>query len=342
MYKKMKLLKRLTAGLVASLLLTSLLTGCQAGPDGGVPVGSSVGSGAGAALGSSDSTAYYSFKDGLGNTIVLKEKPKKVAVLFSSYADVWQCAGGEVAVTVGESIERGFVDERAALVDSGAGKTIDNERLVAEEPDFVICSADLSEQIKTAELLNKAGIPCAAFHVENFGDYLEMLKICTDICENPEAYQTYGTAVQAEIESILAGVAEKQADKSPKKILFIRAGSKSSATKAKTAADHFACAMLKEMGTYNIAENAPVLLDGLSFEEVLSEQPDFIFISTMGKEEAARAYMDGVLAEASWQGLTAVQNGNYAYLPKALFQFKPNARWAEAYRYLAGLLYPEA
>ena len=100
--------------------------------------------------------------------------------------------------------------------------------------------------------------------------------------------------------------------------------------------------MLKEMGTYNIAENAPALLDGLSFEEVLSEQPDFIFISTMGKEEAARAYMDSVLVEESWQGLTAVQGGNYAYLPKELFQFKPNARWAEAYRYLAGLLYPEA
>ena len=113
-------------------------------------------------------------------------------------------------------------------------------------------------------------------------------------------------------------------------------------TKAKTAEDHFACAMLKEMGTYNIAENAPALLDGLSFEEVLSEQPDFIFISTMGKEEAARAYMDSVLVEESWQGLTAVQGGNYAYLPKELFQFKPNARWAEAYRYLAGLLYPEA
>ena len=66
------------------------------------------------------------------------------------------------------------------------------------------------------------------------------------------------------------------------------------------------------MGTYKIAENAPALLDGLSFEEVLSEQPDFIFISTMGKEEAARAYMDSVLAEESWQGLTAVQGGNYA------------------------------
>ena len=56
-----------------------------------------------------------------------------------------------------------------------------------------------------------------------------------------------------------------------KRILFIRAGSKYSATKAKTAENNFVCVMLKELGTYNIAENAPVLLDGLSQEEILME-----------------------------------------------------------------------
>ena len=98
--------------------------------------------------------------------------------------------------------------------------------------------------------------------------------------------------------------------------------------------------MLKELGTDNIAEKAPLLLDGLSFEEVLTNQPDYVFISTMGNEEAARAYMDSVLAEETWQSLDAVREGRVAYLPKDLFQYKPNARWAEAYRYLADLLYP--
>ena len=36
------------------------------------------------------------------------------------------------------------------------------------------------------------------------------------------------------------------------------------ATKAKTADENFVCKMLNELGTYNIAENAPILLDGLS------------------------------------------------------------------------------
>lgn len=98
---------------------------------------------------------------------------------------------------------------------------------------------------------------------------------------------------------------------------------------------------MKELGVYNIADNAAILLDGLSIEEILSEDPDFIFVSTMGDEEAARAYMDSVFESPAWQNLSAVKNHKYYYLPKDLFQYKPNARWYDAYQYLAELLYPE-
>lgn len=97
--------------------------------------------------------------------------------------------------------------------------------------------------------------------------------------------------------------------------------------------------MLKEIGTRNIAENAPVLLDGLSIEEIIDADPDYIFISTMGSESAAKEYMNAVLEEPAWQSLSAVKNGDYVYLPKDLFQFKPNAKWDKAYQYLIDLVY---
>lgn len=278
----------------------------------------------------------YQFTDDVGRVIVLEKKPEKVVVLFSSFAEVWKLAGGEVSVTVGESVERGFVDKDAVLVDDGAGKTINTELLVDTQPDFVICSADLAAQAEAAELLNNADIPAACFHVDTFAEYLNMLKICTDITGNKEAYQKNGTEVKARIDKMLNEVSGEPAKKN---ILFIRAGSGASATKAKTAEDHFAAAMLKEIGTYNIAENAPVLLDGLSMEEIIDADPDYIFISTMGSESAAKEYMNAVLKEPAWQSLSAVKNGDYVYLPKDLFQFKPNARWDRAYQYLIDLVY---
>ena len=82
----------------------------------------------------------YTFTDDTGTAVTVPEKPEKVAVLLSSLADLWITAGGEVDITVGESVERGFARENVILVDAGAGKTIDLEGLIAAKPDFVLYS----------------------------------------------------------------------------------------------------------------------------------------------------------------------------------------------------------
>lgn len=280
----------------------------------------------------------YTFTDDTGAVVTVPERPETVAVLLSSLADLWITAGGTVDITVGETVERGFADETVILVDDGAGKTINLEALIAASPDFVLYSADLSGQLECAEILRSAGIPAAGFTVETFADYLRVLKICTDILETPERCEQYGTALKAEIDGLiaLARAQEEQPD-----ILFVRAGSSAKVTKAKTAENHFVCAMLQELGTCNIAEKAPILLDGLSTEEILISDPDFILFTTMGDEEAGKAYMESLLSDPVWQTLTAVKEGRVYQLPKDLFQYKPNARWAEAYAYLIELLYGE-
>jgi len=281
---------------------------------------------------------YYTFTDHSGNNVILNRKPQKVAVLFSSFADIWVTAGGKIDITVAETVERGFAAETAVLVDSGAGKSINTELLVASEPDFVICSADIAAQQETAKLLRTAGVPCAEFRVENFEDYLDVLKICTDITGKTENYTTYGTDIQNNIEQLVENVDTQTENR---KILFIRAGSSGSATKAKTADGHFAAAMLKQLGTYNIAENAPVLLDGLSLEEIITQNPEYIFISVMGDETAAKEYISSVFSQPEWQVISAVKNKKYIFLPKEMFQYKPNSRWDEAYRYFIDIIYEQ-
>ncbi len=277
------------------------------------------------------------FVDDAGISVTVPPQPKKVAVLFSSFAEVWQLAGGEVSVTVAESVERGFAPETAVLVDGGAGKHIDLELLVAQEPDFVLCSADVEAQSQCAAALNAAGIPTAQMRVECFADYLRLLRLCCDLTGNGEAYAQYGTAVQARVDAILA----ETHDTAPR-VLFLRAGSGAGSTKAKQAGDHFAAAMLQELGAENLADSVPVLLDGLSLEAILLADPDQIFISTMGDAAAAQSYVESLFAQEGWRELRAVQSGRYHFLPKELFHYKPNARWAEAYDRLAALLYDDA
>ena len=280
----------------------------------------------------------YTFTDDTGTEVTVPEKPKKVAVLLSSLADLWITAGGSVDITVGETVERGFATESVILVDAGAGKTIDLEGLIAAQPDFVLYSSDLAGQLACADTLRTAGIPAAGFAVETFEDYLRVLKICTDILGTPDRYEQYGTALEAEIDGMIA---KAQAAEVQPEILFVRAGSSAKVTKAKNAENHFVCGMLKDLGTFNIAEKAPILLDGLSIEEILISDPDFILFTTMGDEEAGKSYMESLISDPVWQNLTAVKEGRVHQLPKELFQYKPNARWGEAYAYLIELLYGE-
>ena len=271
------------------------------------------------------------FTDSTGKDVLLQSSPQRVAVLFSSLAQIYLLAGGEIAVTVGETVERGILCADVTLVDDGAGKSINTEVRLAAAPDLVITSADVPAQAEAAALLRSAGIPVAEMRVESFTDYLYVLRVFSDIC-GTDAYAAYGTAQQQEIDALCAA-----APFAGKRILFIRAGSSARSVKAKGSTDHFAAAMLRELGAVNIADGAPLLIDGLSMEVILQEDPDYIFFVAMGDEQASAAYVDQMLLEESWQALTAVQANRWSYLPKELFHYKPCDQWAAAYAHLASL-----
>lgn len=120
-------------------------------------------------------------------------------------------------------------------------------------------------------------------------------------------------------------------------VLFVRALSGKAKAKAD---DNMACRMLEDLGTDNIAKRHASLLDELTMEAVIAEDPDFIFVVPMGDTGKALQSMHDIFeVNPAWAGLTAVKEGRYVVLPKELFHYKPNARWAESYEYLAGIIY---
>lgn len=310
----MRTLRRVSALVLALVIVTSLLIICSCEPT---------------------ERGDIEFEDSLGSRVVLDGVPKRCAVLFSSLSEMWLISGGEVSISVKESVERGFCDAEVPLVHSdagGAGKTINVELLIAEKPDFVICTADYSGQIQLRSVLLSAGIPVAYFRIDSFSDYLATLKIMTEINGNTDAYERYGVSVDNKIKSLLSNLPECE-----KRILFARATRTS--LKAKLPEEHFAAAMLSELGAYNIASDAKMLIDGISVEALIAEQPDFIFISVMGDSEGAEKYINELFARPEWQAVDAVKSHRYVILSKELFQYKPCAHWYEAYRALYEYLY---
>ena len=276
----------------------------------------------------------YAFQDASGAEVILDKRPERVAVLFSSFADIWLTAGGRVDITVGESVERGLVPDGTPLVDDGAGKTINSELLLSYAPDFVIGSADLEGQIQTVEFLRRQGVPAAVFHVETFGDYLEMLKICTDITGDAEAYKDNGTEVAEDIDAIKKKAEGKSAG-SVAVLTTYSGGTRVQASSTQTGT------MLAELGASNITDADKSLLSDYSLESLVKADPDFIFLLPMGdsSEAAQKALKDQTTANPAWKELTAVKEGRVITLNPKLFLYKPNDNWDDAYEELYEALY---
>lgn len=280
---------------------------------------------------------YYSFVDDNNQTVTLYSKPQKVAVLLSSFAELWKISGGKIDITVNETIERGICKDNVLLVDDGAGKTINAELLASFKPDFIIGSIDIVGHKDAYNLLKNMGAPFCLMHVEDFNDYLKTLKIFCDINENKEAYKKYGEELKESIDALK----ESTKSKEQQKVMFIRSGSSEASFKAKSSAEHFAANMLTELGAINIADSAEILLDGLNHEEIIKQNPKYIFVSLMGNQEAAKKLVQKNLSKPEWQIIDAVKNNRVIFLEKELFQYKPNHRFFKAYNFLAKSLYGE-
>ena len=277
------------------------------------------------------------FTDSLGNTVELEQPPKRVAALLGSYAETWLLAGGEVVAVTQDAYDERGLELPEDTVNLGANQQPDLEALFAAEPDLVLLTPDLDGQMGLRDSLEAAGIPAAWFKVETFDDYLNMLKICTDLTGRSDLYQKNGLDIQSEIDAAIASVPEGEAPT----VLLLRAYS--SGVRAKNS-DNIAGAILKDLGAANIADSDSGLLEDLQMESILAADPEFIFVTTMGaSQEAALESLDELLhSDPAWQTLTAVKEDRVEVLPKDLFHLKPNARWGESYEILADYLYGEA
>lgn len=282
--------------------------------------------------GEDERQVLYSFTDSLGRQVEVYSF-EKTAVLSGSLAEIWQLAGGELYGTTNDAYDRNVLSLSGEEKNYGGVQNPSTERIIADGVDFVILSGSIANHVKLCDMLESAGVTAAYFDVENFEDYLDALRICTEITGREDLYIKNGENIRAEVE------AAKQSAKqhSAPKILLLRAIS--TGMKAK-GSDSMTGQMLKELGCVNIADSETSLLESLSLEAVVRANPDYVFITTIGDSESGLAqYEAELMSNPAWLELDAVKGGRVHILPKELYHHKPNVRWAEAYRNLEKILY---
>ena len=281
-------------------------------------------------------TSAVTFEDDLGRTVTV-ERPERVAVLIGSFAHIWYLAGGlDSLVAAASDTWTGFdipLDE--AVLNLGSTKQVSLEAVIAAQPDFVIASVNTDADLALREPLEAMGIPTAYFQVSTVEDYLRMLDILTQITGCRENFERYGTSVLSQVEA-----AKEKADGSAPSVLYIRVSG--SGCRVKNSENSVLGEMLRDLGAVNIADREDSLLENLSMEVIMQQDPEFIFVVLQSSDPSvAQGVLEKtLLCDPAWGSLTAVREGRFYLMDPALYNLKPNDRWGEAYESLAAILYP--
>ena len=318
---------------LAALLCALMLASCGAKPAQSDPVDPGVPA-------DTEDWAPMTIKDDLDREVTLEARPQRVAVLMGSFAETWLLAGGELIAAPKDAWEDFDLSLDESVTNLGSYQKISAEALFGLEADLIIASANTKSQVELKETLEGAGLNVLYFNVNGFEDYLRMLKVCTDITGRADLYETNGLKVQEQVEQAKTAATAALEGKEPQRVLFIRTAA--SGIHVKGSDGTVLGLMLKDLGCVNVADGSD-LLENLSIEKIIEEDPDRIFIVMQGSDQegAQKTLEETLTGNPAWSGLTAVQEGRVHYMDKNLYHLKPNNRWGTAYEQLEQLLYGE-
>ncbi len=277
------------------------------------------------------------FTDGSGEQVSIKKNPERVIGLYNSYIDIWYNCGGDLVGRLDSdtNLPEAFLDVPGV----GSFKEPNVELLLELEPDMVFLRYT-NQSASIIDILKEHDIDYIALEYNTFEDYLKFVKIFSELNGQPELYEEYGTKVMEDIINVVQQVPKEE----EKTVLLIFGTSKSYKTYLSSTSNG---QILEQLGAVNIGDSFGEVEDGVtsidfSMEKVLEMDPDYILVQSMTSIEKVKENLAANLEnDPAWQALKAVKNGNYIFLDRDLFHYKPNLEYGTAYKEMAKILYPD-
>ena len=96
------------------------------------------------------------FTDAMGYPVTVQSW-NRVVSLYGSFAEAWTLAGGTLAATTEDAIKERGLDLGTDIAVIGTNQDPNTEEILAQNPDFVILNAEVSEQTALHEFLQEGG-----------------------------------------------------------------------------------------------------------------------------------------------------------------------------------------
>lgn len=282
----------------------------------------------------SESAETIRYQEVDGTETLLTKHPRRTIVGNASFADPWFTAGGSAIGVPTVRSQQALPEQARDLPRIGVLRSLNLEKIFAMKPDLVLINANLHAHRAVRHHLIDAGIPNVALDYANFHDYIGILDLFCRL--NGGSVETNSTAKRI-ISQVRKLTEEAARLPSPRfAVLFVASGGF-----VLESGDLNVPTMAEMLGGTNIARQESGRLK-YSFEQLLIDDPDIIFINTMGDSKALqKKFTRDLISQPAWQQLKAAKTGRVHFLPPELFLYMAGSRYPEAFLHLAKLLHPE-
>ena len=298
-------MRKLLLGSIALVMIVLALAGC----------GKSTSS-------SSATTKELTFN---GQTYTVPKDPQKIAVLSNSILSMLYAVDGKAISRVSTTDK--LPPEIEALPSLGQTANINMEQLLGLNPDVVL---GLENQHKKYESqLQSSKIPTVLINYDGIKDNVPLIKFLGALTNHEDKATTLANTYESNVSKVKDAVKAQQ----PARVAVLRATGKGVTAETDAA---ITASMVKDLGMTNVvsAHLDKTTTDKTvpySLETLAADNPDIIFVVTMGKEEEITKAMKKAMTDnPAWANLKAVQNNRVVYLPSKLFLLNPGLQTPEA------------
>lgn len=299
-------------------------------------VAAGCGSQASAPRASSGDKVFAVIHDAMGREVTLTKKPERIVVTSASFLEPLHEVGGDV---VGRPDSKTKMPEYAKDKASvGKVYQIDVEKVLACEPDLVIVNKGMNE--KLVDTLESNGIQTVVLDMKSYDDVKNEVQVLAQITGEPQKGEQLIHDMDAKIQAIK--------DKIPQDAHRVSILHTTNQGLSVQLEGSIAGCTARLLGWDNVAAGMTPLEKNpdaapYSLETLVEQNPEILFITSMGKLEEAKAGMEQTMTEnPAWQTVDAVKNGRVYYLPQDLFLLSPGIHYPEAVETMAKCVYPEA
>lgn len=279
-------------------------------------------------------SAYATVTDDNGRTVTFDKKPERIVVTSASFLDPLYAVGGSVV---------GRPDSKSKIPDAAKGVTsigrvyqIDAEKIIALTPDLVILNKGMNE--KLIETLAANNIRTLVLDMKSYDDVKREIGIFAALTGEKAKGEELVRKMDADIEAVRTSIPQEK-----KRVAIIHSTGQGLSVQLDGS---IAGNIANILGWENTAAGMPALDKNpdaapYSMETLVAQNPDIIFVTSMGEEAEIRASMEAMFAESpAWQSVGAIRDGRVYYLPQELFLFSPGIEYPKAVQYMARLVYP--